>query len=126
MAIQENMIKSKKDFKMFFNLKINFSGIEIKSGKISLENFLNVNTQIANSIDSLCSYKTHVNFAETLLDGLAIRGEIDIVFNHKSFSKSLINFQTEIESTWEGYFIYQDSKDKFILHAPDFNIVRFS
>ena len=120
------MIKPKENFKIFFNLRIKFAGIEIKCGKICLKDFLNVNNQIANSIDSICSYKTHVNFAETILNGLAIRGEIDNVFNYKSFSKSLIKFQTELECTWEGYFIYQDSKDKFILQAPDFNVVNYS
>ena len=120
------MIKTKKNFKMFFNLRINFTGIEIKCGKICIKNFLNVNDQIANSIDSICSFKTHVNFGETILNGLVIRGEIDNVFNHKSFSKSLIKFQTELVSTWEGYFIYQDLKDKFILQAPDFNVVNYS
>ena len=120
MAIQEYMTKQKSDFNMVFDLVIKFEGIEVKSSHLKVKDFLNVNSQIASSIDPLLSYNMHVNFAETILNGLKICGEINSVFNHKSFSNSLIILQDRIKTSWKGYYTYEDSKDKFIFYAPSF------
>ena len=120
MVILEYMTELNRKYKMSFDLNIDFNGIEIKSGAISIKTFLGLSTQIGNLIESLCIYKTHVNFAETILSGLTIFGEIDYVFNHKSFSNALIEFQKEFKTSWVGHFTYEDSKNKFIFHAPDF------
>ena len=120
MAIQEYMTKQKSDFNMVFDLVIKFEGIEVKSSHLKVKEFLNVNSQIASSIDPFCSYSMYANFAETILYGLKIRGEINSVFNHKSFSNSLIKLQDTMKTSWKGYYTYKDNKDKFIFYAPSF------
>ena len=120
MATQEYMTKQISDFNMVFDLVIEFDGFEIKSSHLKVKDFLNVNSQIASSIDPLFSYNMHVNFAETILDGLKICGEINSVFNHKSFSNSLIELQETMKTSWKGYYTYKDNKDKFIFYAPSF------
>ena len=114
------MTRQDEYMKMFFDLRIKFDGIEIKSSHLKVKDFLNVNSQIASSIDPLLSYNMHVNFAETILNGLKICGEINSVFNHKSFSNSLIKLQDTMKTSWKGYYTYEDSKDKFIFYAPSF------
>ena len=120
MAIQGYMTEQNKDLNMVFDLDIKFDGIEIKGNHIKLKDFLNVNSQIASSIEPFCSYSMHVNFAETILDGLKICGEMNSVFNHKSFSTSLIKLQEIMKTSWRGYYTYQDAKDKFVFYAPNF------
>ena len=105
---------------MVFDLRIKFDGIEVKSSHLKVKDFLSVNSQIASSIDPFCSYSMYANFAETILYGLKIRGEINSVFNHKSFSNSLIKLQETMKTSWKGYYTYEDSKDKFIFYAPSF------
>ena len=120
MATQEYMTKQKSDYNMVFDLVIKFDGIEIKGSHLKVKDFLNVNNQIASIIDPLFSYNMHINFAETILDGLKICGKINSVFNHKSFSNSLIELQETMKTSWEGYYTYKDNKDKFIFYAPSF------
>ena len=120
MATQEYMTKQKSDCNMVFDLVIKFDGIEIKGSHLKLKDFLNVNNQIASIIDPLFSYNMYINFAETILDGLKICGEISNVFNHKSFSNSLIKLQETMKTSWKGYYTYKDNKDKFIFYAPNF------
>ena len=120
MAIQEYMTRQDEYMKMFFDLRIKFDGIEVKSSHLKVKDFLNVNSQIASSIDPFCSYSMYANFAETILYGLKIRGEINSVFNHKSFSNSLIELQDTMKTSWKGYYTYKDNKDKFIFYAPSF------
>mgnify|MGYP006260201583 FL=1 len=85
-----------------------------------MKDFLNVSNQIANAIEPFCSYNMHVNFAETILNGLKICGEINSVFNHKSFSNSLIKLQDTMKTSWKGYYTFKDNKDRFIFYAPSF------
>ena len=120
MAIQDYMTEQSKGLNMVFDLNIRFDGIEIKGNHIVLKDFLNVSNQIANAIEPFCSYNMHVNFAETILNGLKVCGEINSVFNHKSFSSSLIKLQEKMKTSWRGYYTYEDAKDKFIFHAPNF------
>ncbi len=120
MAIQGYMTEQSKGLNMVFDLSIRFDGIEVKGNHIVLKDFLNVSNQIANAIEPFCSYNMHVNFAETILSGLKICGEINSVFNHKSFSSSLIKLQEKMKTSWRGYYTYEDAKDKFIFHAPNF------
>jgi len=120
MAIQEYMTRQVGYMKMVFELRIEFDGIEIKGNHIVAKDFLNVSNQIANAIEPFCSYNMHVNFAETILNGLEICGQINSVFNHKSFSASLIKFQKTMKTSWKGYYTYEDAKDKFIFQAPNF------
>ena len=121
MEILGGMIRSKKVLKMFFDLKISFPGIEIKSGAVNLKSFLGTNDQVARSIEHICSFRSHVNFAETIISGLSINGEINSVFNHRKFSATLKNFQSEIESKWEGHFTYYDGRSGYIFYAPNFD-----
>ena len=121
MAIQEYMTRQNKYMKMVFDLRIKFDGIEIKGNHIILKDLFNVNSQIASAIEPLCSYNVHVNFAETILNGLKICGEINSVFNHKSFSFSLIKLQKTMKSSWKGYYTYEDAKDEFVFYAPNFH-----
>ena len=120
MAIQDYMTEQSKGLSMVFDLNIRFNGIEIKGNHIVLKDFLNVSNQIANAIEPFCSYNMHVNFAETILDGLSICGKMNSVINHKSFSSSLIKLQELVKTSWKGYYTYEDAKDKFIFHAPNF------
>ena len=120
MAIQEYMTRQDEYMKMVFDLRIKFDGIEIKSSHLKVKDFLSVNSQIASSIDPFCSYSMYANFAETILYGLKIRGAINSVFNHKSFSNSLIKLQDTMKTSWRGYYTYKDNKDKFIFYAPSF------
>tara|TARA_A100001388_G_scaffold120003_1_gene88704 strand:- start:2334 stop:2717 length:384 start_codon:yes stop_codon:yes gene_type:complete len=120
MAIQEYMTRQDEYMKMVFDLRIKFDGIEVKSSHLKVKDFLNVNSQIASSIDPLLSYNMHVNFAETILNGLKICGEINSVFNHKSFSNSLIKLQDTMKTSWKGYYTFKDNKDRFIFYAPNF------
>jgi len=105
---------------MSFHLSISFENIEMKGVKIDLKNFLFLNDKILNEIESLCKYNSYVNFAETLINGMQIEGEIDTVFNHKRFIASLKKFQTIHKRSWEGFFTYKDTKDYFIFKAPNF------
>ena len=105
---------------MSFHLSISFENIEIKGVTIDLKNFLFLNDRILNEIESLCKYNSYVNFAETLINGMQIEGEIDTVFNHKRFIASLKKFQSIHKSNWEGFFTYEDTKDYFVFKAPDF------
>ena len=109
-----------KTHKMTFYLKISFDNIEVKGASINMKKFLYLNDKINNEIKNLCRYKSYVNFAETILNGLEIKGEIQTVFNHKRFISSLIEFQLIHKSYWKGYFLYKDSKDYFIFRAPKF------
>ena len=126
MAIQEYMTRQDEYMKMVFDLRIKFDGIEVKSSHLKVKDFLNVNSQIASSIDPLLSYNMHVNFAETILDGLSICGKMNSVINHKSFSSSLIKLQDLVKTSWKGYYTYEDAKDKFIFHAPNFHTTTIS
>ena len=83
--------------KMTFDLKINFKGIEIKSGSINLISFLKINSRTANLINPICNFNVHVNFAETIIEGLQIIGEIDTVFNHKHFTIALMDFKKNMK-----------------------------
>ena len=114
----ENMTKRGKT--MFFNLSISFENIEVKGVAINLKSFLYLNDKISTSIKNICEYESYVNFAETLLNGMQIKGTIQTVFNHKRFISSLKKFQTKHKSTWVGNFTYNDSKDHFIFRAPNF------
>ena len=105
---------------MTFYLKISFENIEVKGSSINLKKFLYLNDKISAEIKDLCQYKSYVNFAETILNGLEIKGEIQTVFNHKRFISSLREFQLNHKSSWEGYFSYKDNKDYFIFRAPKF------
>ena len=120
MAIQEYMTKQKSDFYMVFDLVIKFQGIEVKGSHLKVKDFLSVNSQIASSIDPFFSYSMYANFAETILYGLKICGEINSVFNHKSFSNSLIKLQDTMKTSWKGYYTFKDNKDRFIFYAPNF------
>jgi len=105
---------------MSFHLSISFEDIEIKGIAINLKNFLYLNNKITAEIKNLCQYKSYVNFAETLLNGMQIKGKIQTVFNHKRFISSLKKFQLNHKSTWKGHFTYNDSHDHFIFKAPRF------
>ena len=105
---------------MSFHLKISFENIEVKGVQVDLKKFLFLNNKICNEIEKLCQYDSYVNFAETLLNGIKIEGNIETVFNHKRFIKALKKFQLIHESNWEGFFTYEDSKDYFVFKAPDF------
>ena len=105
---------------MSFQLGITFEGVEVKGVQIDLKNFLFMNARICREIENLCQYNSYVNFAETLLNGIKIEGNIETVFNHKRFIKALKKFQLIHESNWEGFFTYEDSKDYFVFKAPDF------
>ena len=120
MAIQDYMTEQSKGLNMVFDLNIRFNGIEIKGNHIVLKDFLNVSNQIANALEPFCSYNMHVNFAETILNGIKICGEINSVFNHKSFSNSLIKLQDTMKTSWKGYYTFKDNKDRFIFYAPSF------
>lgn len=121
MATQGYMTEQNRDLNMVFDLTIEFDGIEIKGNHIILKDFLNINSHIASSIEPFCSYNLHVNFAETILDGLKICGQMNSVFNHKSFSTSLVKLQESMKTSWKGYYTYQGAKDQFIFNAPNFN-----
>ena len=105
---------------MSFHLSISFENIEMKGVTIDLKSFLFLNDRIINEIESLCRYNSYVNFAETLINGMKIEGEINTVFNHKRFIASLKKFQTIHNCYWEGFFTYRDKKDYFIFKAPNF------
>ena len=105
---------------MYFNLSISFENIEVKGVTIDLKKFLYLNNKISTKIRNICQYNSHVNFAETLLNGMQIKGTIQTVFNHKRFINSLKKFQSKHKSTWVGNFTYNDSKDHFIFRAPSF------
>ena len=105
---------------MSFHLKISFENIEIKGVKVDLKKFLFLNDKICKEIEHLCQYNSYVNFAETLLNGLQIEGKIETVFNHKRFIAALKKFQLVHESSWKGFFTYEDAKDNFVFKAPDF------
>ena len=105
---------------MSFHLSISFENIEIKGVTIDLKNFLFLNDRMVNEIQSLCQYNSYVNFAETLLNGMQIKGKIQTVLNHKKFISSLKKFQLNHKSTWKGHFTYNDSHDHFIFKAPGF------
>ena len=114
----ENMTKKKQT--MLFHLNITFENIEVKEVSINLKKFLFLNDRISNKIEGLCQYDSYVNFAETLLNGIKIEGKIETVFNHKRFIAALKKFQLVHESSWTGFFTYEDAKDNFIFEAPDF------
>ena len=105
---------------MSFQLGITFEDVEVKGVRIDLKNFLFLNARICKEIENLCQYNSHVNFAETLLNGIQIEGKIETVFNHKRFIAALKKFQLVHESNWKGFFTYEDAKDNFIFKAPDF------
>ena len=105
---------------MSFHLNISFENIEVKGVTINLKKFLYLNDKISTKIKHLCQYKSYVNFAQTLLNGMQISGEIQTVFNHKRFISSLKTFQSNHNNTWKGYFTYSDSHNHFIFKAPRF------
>ena len=113
----DNVIKKHN---MSFHLSISFENIEVKGVAINLKKFLYLNKKIIAEIKNLCQYNSYVNFAETLLNGMQIKGKIQTVFNHKKFIISLKKFQLNHKSTWEGHFTYNDSYNHFIFKAPGF------
>jgi hypothetical protein len=92
----------------------------VKGVKIDLKSFLFLNDRINDSIENLCQYNSYVNFAETLLCGMQIEGDIKTVFNCKRFITSLKRFQRIHRNSWEGFFTYKDKKNTFIFKAPNF------
>ena len=107
---------------MTFDLKISFKEFELKSGLIDLKTFLNLNTHITDSIQSICSFSHYVNFAETIIDGFQICGSINCIFKHNRFIYSLKHFQEKNQTTWSGYFSYRDKIDSFVFYAPKFEL----
>ena len=105
---------------MIFDLDIRLKEFELKSGLVDLKDFLNLNSQITDSIKDICSFSHYVNFAETIIDGFQICGSINRIFNHKRFIDSLKYFQEKNQTTWSGYFSYRDKIDSFIFYAPKF------
>ena len=105
---------------MSFQLGITFEDAEVKAVRIDLKSFLFLNARICKEIEHLCQYNSYVNFAETLLNGIQIEGKIETVFNHKRFIAALKKFQSVHESSWKGFFTYEDAKDSFVFKAPDF------
>ena len=105
---------------MSFQLGITFEDVEIKGVRIDLKNFLFLNDRMCIEIENLCQYNSYVNFAETLLNGIQIEGKIETVFNHKRFIAALKKFQLVHQSSWKGFFTYEDTKDNFIFKAPGF------
>ena len=110
-----------KNPQMVFDLQISFDGFEIKSGHFDIQIFLGFNNKTAQLIDSICAFKVFVNFAETVIDGIEIKGNIETVFSHRLFVHELKTFQARINSKWEGYFTYKDSKNNYTLYAPTFD-----
>ena len=109
---------------MTFDLKINFENFELKSGQIDLKVFLKLNSHIVDSIQNICSFSHHVNFAETIVNGFLIRGSINSVFNHKRFIHSLQYLQEKNRTVWSGNFTYRDKIDSFVFFAPKFELIR--
>ena len=109
---------------MIFDLDIRLKEFELKSGLVDLKDFLNLNSQITDSIKDICSFSHYVNFAETIIDGFQIQGSLHYVFNHKRFISSLKFFQERHSSNWTGHFTYSDKIDSFIFYAPDFELKR--
>ena len=112
----------KKSNLMTFDLKISLEEFELKSGLIDLKTFLNLNTQITNSIQGICSYSRYVNFAETIINGFQIYGSINRIFNHQRFIDSLKFLQDKNKTNWSGYFSYKDNIDSFVFYAPRFEL----
>ena len=111
---------TEKAHNMSFYLRISFEYVEVKGVTINLKKFLYLNDKMSKEINNICRYESYVNFAETLLNGIQIKGEIPTVFNHKRFINSLKKFQSNYNSLWNGYFIYRDKRDHFIFNAPKF------
>lgn len=109
---------------MTFDLNINLKSFELKSGKIDIKNFLNLNNDIADSIKHLCSFSHYVNFAETIVEGMQICGKINHVFNHRRFAQSLKYLQEKNQTKWSGYFTYIDKIDSLTFHAPKFELLK--
>ena len=109
---------------MIFDLDIRLKEFELKSGLVDLKDFLNLNSQITDSIKDICSFSHYVNFAETIIDGFQIQGSLHYVFNHKRFISSLKIFHERHSSNWTGQFTYRDIIDSFIFYAPDFELKR--
>ena len=111
---------TEKAHNMSFYLRISFEYVEVKGVTINLKKFLYLNDKISKEINNICRYESYVNFAETLLNGIQIKGEIPTVFNHKKFINSLKKFQSNYNSLWNGYFTYRDERDHFNFYAPKF------
>ena len=111
---------------MTFDLEISLKEFELKSGTIELRKFLNLNRNIVGAIEHICSFSHYVNFAETIINGFQIKGNINSVLNHKRLIQSLKNFQEKNHSTWSGHFTYKDNKDSFIFYAPNFDSLKTS
>ena len=107
--------------KIIFDLQISFDGFEIKGGHFDIQTFLGVNNQTAQLIDSICTFKAYVNFAETIIDGIEIKGNVVTAFNHWLLVHELKTFQARLNTKWKGYFTYRDSKNNYTLYAPNFD-----
>lgn len=109
---------------MTFDLKIRLKKIEFKSRQTDLKVFLKLNSHIVDSIQNICSFSHHVDFAEAKVDAFLIRGNINSVLNHKRFIQSLRYLQEKNRTIWSGYFTYRDKIDSFVFFAPKFELLK--
>ena len=108
---------------MLFNLSIDMPNIEIKKPNVRILDFLDINEKSAQLLNKVFKCQAHVNFAETLVNKLTLKGKVDYVISHKRLIKSLLNFQDKHETIWQGEFSYQDSRNYFLFKAPTFVII---
>ncbi len=107
---------------MSFDLTLDLPNIEIKRLKITILDFIDLNKKMGAILNEVFTFKAHVNFAETILDQLIIKGRVDTVINHKRLIEALIKVGEHYRSQWVGQFSYQDRRDRLIFFAPDFQL----
>ena len=112
---------------MSFDLTILLPNIEIKKTKISLSDFLVINTKMNSILQPITSFNYHLNHAELIIDKITIKGNIFSKIDIEEFILSLLMFEKKLNkehnfksAEWVGQFRLNDNNDSFIYKAPCF------
>lgn len=112
---------------MSFDLTILLPNIEIKKTKISLSDFLIIDSKMNSILQSITSFNYHLNHAELIIDKITIKGNIFSKIDIEEFILSLLMFEKKLNkehnfksAEWIGQFRLNDNNDSFIYKAPCF------
>jgi len=132
---------SKVKIRIIFDLSIKLPNIELKNPNVTIQDFLDIDDKMAESLKDVFNTNHHLNLAELIVEELIIKGEINSMFNAeelevahnnevdqwfniRSFTKSLKKLQNKYDIEWDGYFELIEPQygidNEYIFRTPKF------
>jgi hypothetical protein len=122
--------------RIIFDLSIKLPNLEIKEPIVKIQDFLDINDKMAESLKGLFKISEHLNLFEKFADELIIKGEIngmmddDIFhpgvdpdwFNIEAFVISLNNLPRifNCKADWKGFFEEISPHAEYVYRSPEF------